>query len=721
MANKKLNGKAFALNSIDPVKLDARSAQGDFLAFNASGVLAPHSGMNVSGASVQFNQDLVISGNLTIQGSAVTVDSTDTSIKDAMVELNSNASGSATADAGVEVARAGGTTSKLYFSESSEDAFALIKGEDATEYIIASEEDMSAADAALNSSLTGETARAMAAEGVLTQNVSNEEAARLANDTVLSAMLATQLSDFTSDLATHNGNIDDAISASQAAEVALSGSVDSEIAREQAKISELTGLLNTEDGRQNNAMSGLEGDLAAEITREQTAMSGLESDLANEISREGTAISNLTTKLNTENTDATTKEGEIQAEIDDFNAAIAAETVRASGATIALQAKYDAAFAKMGIGTTTFDPTYWNNLNASLAANGTVGAAEFATNLASAATAAGLFQSTSEAATMNSIATYVHYMDHIVNTAMKNSGSDAVEQRASHTCMVEYTYAGATVSAGELVLSSPADVNVENYSGYGDVVVSCNGLRLPDAAVTFTITPGVKSSDHHKEFMWVTRPVITEVKIDVDAIHYEIEAGDFFIIEYDKHHAHPDKAGYEWNEHDETPYCGDPTATNYVEGANVIDNNLCTYPLSCSDTQITIEVYDSWGDGGAEIKLYESDGTTEKLFINSGSSTLTLGTAGATGLSVEDIWCTTGVGANYVLGLISTDNYATWAESGVRFYNDTGEILAQNGTDLSIANGTGAAGTQVFPSTMGQEVKYTITLESDGSITVTPV
>ena len=215
MANKKLNGKAFALNSIDPIKLTSRSTAGDFLAFNASGVLAPHVGMTVGssvGSTVTFNNNLIINGDLTIQGGEVKVNSTETTIKDSMIEINSNASGTVTVDGGINVARGSSAPSQLYFSELSEDKFAMKKGDDvSTEYIIANLEDANAADIALNSSLTGETARAELAEGTLSQRIIDEEAARLANDTVLSGMLATQLSDFTDSLATHNTNISNAI------------------------------------------------------------------------------------------------------------------------------------------------------------------------------------------------------------------------------------------------------------------------------------------------------------------------------------------------------------------------------------------------------------------------------------------------------------------------------------------------------------------------------
>ena len=705
MANKKLNGKAFALNSIDPVKLDSRSSVGQFLAFNASGVLAPHVGMNVDGTVVQFNQDLIISGNLTVQGGTVSVDSTDASIADGMVVINSNAT-SGSVDGGIEVNRGdGNTSSKLYFSESTEDKFALKKGEDATEYIIANLEDANTADIALNSSLTGETARAMGIESGLTQDIIDEGSARAANDAVLTGMLSTQLSNFTGSLATHNGNISGAVSASKAAEVILSGSVDTEISREEGQITTLTGLLSTEDGRQNGAMSGLEGDLATEISREQAAMSGLEGNLASEISREGGEISNLTNDLTVENTAATTKEAQIQTQIASFNADIAAETVRATNATIALQAKFDAAFTKMGVGS-TFDPSYMIAQMDDLIANGGTEVATRLATMKATFTAAGMYTSNSEVANLDNLGEYKYLKDRVYSFKSKEM-MNTNEGQITHTCKAEFTYAGATLTSGTLTIASPADVNVADYSGYGDIVVSCNGLPLPDDAVTFTITPGVKRSDANNQHLWATAPIITEVKILVDQIQYEIEAGDFFIIKYDRLELHTDGAA-KWNDHDETPYCCDSEGTNYVAGANVCDNNTCNYSLSCSDTSITFTLHDSYGDGGQGARLFEADGVTEKVWMSSGINYFTNATE-----STEDIFCMV-EGTTYVLETVDTDSYSGgyYAEGSVTFKNASGEVLPQNGIDLSV---DGAA----FTGTFGTSLKHNVVLDAGGtSVTV---
>ena len=369
-------------------------------------------------------------------------------------------------------------------------------------------------------------------------------------------------------------------------------------------------------------------------------------------------------------------------------------------------AKFDAAFDKLGVGG-TFDPSFLVSEMDDLIANSGAGVAAKAAAMKAAYTAEGMFTTTSEDNSFDNMGEY-RMLEYSIVLYKYRDIANINEGQSTHTCKAEFTYSGADVTSGTLTIASPADVNMADYSGYGDIVVSCNGLQLPDDAVTFTITPGVKSSEANNRHLWVTAPVITEVKILVDQIHYDIEAGDFFIIKYDRLELHTDGAA-KWNDHDETPYCCDATATNYTAGANVCDINICAYPLSCSDTSITFTLLDAWGDGGQGARLFESDGVTEKLWMSSGINYFTNAVS-----ETVDIFCMV-EGTTYVLELVDLDGYSGdgyYNEGSVTFKNASGEILPQNGIDLSV----GGAG---FSGTAGVGVKHNVVLDAGGtSVTI---
>lgn len=69
--------------------------------------------------TVGSSRNLVIAGNLTVQGSTTTVDSNTVNIGDAMLSLNADIAvdGTPSEDAGIEVQRGAGTNKKLYWDE----------------------------------------------------------------------------------------------------------------------------------------------------------------------------------------------------------------------------------------------------------------------------------------------------------------------------------------------------------------------------------------------------------------------------------------------------------------------------------------------------------------------------------------------------------------------------------------------------------------------------
>ena len=65
-----------------------------------------------------FGNNVTISGNLTVNGTVTAVNSTQVDIGDNIIVLNSGATGSATADAGIEVERGSDTNMRLIWKES---------------------------------------------------------------------------------------------------------------------------------------------------------------------------------------------------------------------------------------------------------------------------------------------------------------------------------------------------------------------------------------------------------------------------------------------------------------------------------------------------------------------------------------------------------------------------------------------------------------------------
>ena len=111
------------------------SVTGDLSYDNTSGVIsytAPTAGTGVSISSgtinigqavgttsnVTFN-DLTVSGNLTVQGTTTTVNSTTINLADNIITLNSNATGSATQNAGIEVERGSDANVGIRWNETS--------------------------------------------------------------------------------------------------------------------------------------------------------------------------------------------------------------------------------------------------------------------------------------------------------------------------------------------------------------------------------------------------------------------------------------------------------------------------------------------------------------------------------------------------------------------------------------------------------------------------
>ena len=78
-------------------------------------------------------RNVFISGNLTVSGTTTTVDTTNTAVKDTLLELNSGVSGANSADVGLFINRGSSANVSFIWDESADEfAFATTSGEDGT-------------------------------------------------------------------------------------------------------------------------------------------------------------------------------------------------------------------------------------------------------------------------------------------------------------------------------------------------------------------------------------------------------------------------------------------------------------------------------------------------------------------------------------------------------------------------------------------------------------
>lgn len=74
-------------------------------------------GRMVTGDEVTISNDLIVNGNLTVNGTTTTINAEEVTIEDSILILNSNATGTPTADAGIEIERGDQTNVQLLWNE----------------------------------------------------------------------------------------------------------------------------------------------------------------------------------------------------------------------------------------------------------------------------------------------------------------------------------------------------------------------------------------------------------------------------------------------------------------------------------------------------------------------------------------------------------------------------------------------------------------------------
>ena len=101
-------------------------------ALNGSLLIDTDNAYDLGSSSAGF-RNVFISGNLTVSGTTTTVDTTNTTIKDTLLHLNSGVSGANSADVGLFIDRGSSANVSFLWDESADEfAFATTSGEDGT-------------------------------------------------------------------------------------------------------------------------------------------------------------------------------------------------------------------------------------------------------------------------------------------------------------------------------------------------------------------------------------------------------------------------------------------------------------------------------------------------------------------------------------------------------------------------------------------------------------
>ncbi len=101
-------------------------------AINAHLLVGSDNSVDLGSASAGF-RNVFISGNLTVSGTTTTVDTTNTAVKDTLMELNSGVSGANSADVGLFINRGSSANVSFIWDESADEfAFGVTSGEDGT-------------------------------------------------------------------------------------------------------------------------------------------------------------------------------------------------------------------------------------------------------------------------------------------------------------------------------------------------------------------------------------------------------------------------------------------------------------------------------------------------------------------------------------------------------------------------------------------------------------
>ena len=292
---------------------------------------------------------------------------------------------------------------------------------------------------------------------------------------------------------------------------------------------------------------------------------------------------------------------------------------------------------------------------------------------------------------------YQHTSEFVYSGADVTSGNFTVKgirKTADASGTATAAYSQAHMSDAQLKYE---DINLVDWDNFSEPQVFINGIRVPDSSYTWTFESHYASAmsnytgnaSSYTQYYLYPHGNLKDIVIDVTALGYSIEATDVISVTYGRFRGSVPSgggAGYSQggdgniNPHDETAYCGDPTASNYIAGANVIDNSLCTYSAACAEHTIYLELRDVYGDGGLTAGNLMEDGV--QINFKDGSAAHAMAATGSESVEI----CVKG-GSSYTMQIVGD----SWAGSESTFGLGT---TAGGAEALAIAaNGMTNAGT----------------------------
>ena len=231
-----------------------------------------------------------------------------------------------------------------------------------------------AAETGLAGDIADEVSRAQAAEQDLADDISSEATTRAAADVALGGRIDTEISDRQAAVSAVNGRVDTEISDRQAAvsaeataraaaDTALGVRIDSEVSDRQAAVSSeastraaadtaLSGRIDSEVSRATAAENSISSSLSSEISRATAAENAIAADLSDEVTRALAAEADLLSRINSSGAGVR----------DDYNATIFTFQANAAATVHTIAHNLNNSFVDVGVQVERANGKYYNDI-----------------------------------------------------------------------------------------------------------------------------------------------------------------------------------------------------------------------------------------------------------------------------------------------------------------------------------------------------------------------